>query len=1102
MMTDMIRTTLLLVSLLFLGISGLIVFGMPAASATPVSIYDGTVTLEPGTSFWAVPYNEDHLSDQYEVSYTTPLGALHAASLAEGFTYDVTDKRWSYDQVLLLDNIHHDGTDYNYNSPGKWYAYVNGAYKDGYSNHPDGLNVFEVAHGDHVDFYYASGVTPTDFTAVQAAATAAITTVVSTGGPPPGWSLSLSGARSQAISQSYFEEGLACPSSGHNVTWTDTDGSVYSGVPLWFLVGIVDDNPDAGPLHFNFNDALAAQGYSVEITSADGWSTTLASADIARNDGYIVADKLNGSALPLLTPGGKRSYPLHLKGSAVNSGQSVGNITKIELIGLPGPVVGWTLTMEGDVTDVISQALFEGAIACVHNATYTDGSGVTWTGVPLWDLAGTVDDIETTNHWTFNDTLVTTPGYTIRVINATGANATVASTGAAHSNGYLVAFLKNGTALTGEEYPLKLVGSATTDDAQRVGNITRIRLEGLPSAPSGDYNLTLKGRISDVLPQAEFEALAACHPASYTNATGYAYTGTPLWRILGWVDDRIPHGPHGFNDTAAEAGYTVIVKAGDGYAVSFTSKEIMRNENFIVANTLNGSAIPPGAHGPGPLRLVGANVTGGKSVGFVSEIQLTDFEAPQGIPSVHVVKYGEDGVTIINETTVDYQWMEGNLTVYGDGTTHYYFEGITNNPEDIWDANETYPGGMKVDNAVKGTAVRDLVDLVGGMGPGTDVKLIASDGYETTLGYPNVYPNGTLLARQGEAILAWYADGQHVPYYGDGYRLFFIGSDHIFSQWDMHECIRPSLWHYYTQAYPPGSPYYPSVTYPSCAGMSAKFIRTIRVYSVPETEWTLALDGRNLTGGINFTVTKGYFEEALACQFGADHKVSYTNGEGTWEGMPLWFLVGAVDDADPHTSSAYNETKALAGYDIVITGDGNATTIDSRDTVRNANYIVANTLNGHHLDDENENWPLRLVGPNVTAGMAVKNITSIALGQPDLLFAKVTAPKSAEKGAKVAVAYTIQNNGTTGVRNNTTTRVYLSKDKTITPADKLLGSRNEGPLQSGISRKVTAKVKIPAATKPGTYYIGVIADAANNVTESSEANNAKRAAKALKVTAG
>jgi PKD repeat protein len=932
-------------------------------------LFDGSVNLTPGETFNVTAYNSGVL---YTVNRTTPLGALDKVSIAQGFFYNVTDKRWSSDQVLLLDDVN----GYKRNTPGNWFAYVNDVYKDGYANHPNGLNVIELVSGDQVDFYYAANVSDkNNLTETISKATAAIKISITIEGSSPSpldWSLSLKGARDQTVTKTYFEQGLACPSSGHMVNWTDASGSVWSGIPLWLLVAMVDDNPDIGPDHFNFNDTLAAQGYSVKITAGDGFNTTLASADIARNNGYIVANKLNGTDLPLLTPGGKLSWPLHLKGSSVFGGQQVGNITMIELTGMPQPSQGWTLTMEGDVVDVISQQYFEQAIVCHHNVTYTDASGSVWTGVPLWDLVGAVDDVETSSHWTFNDTRANVSGYTVRVIAGDGYNRTFASQNVSHNDGFIVANTLNGTPLSGTNGHLKLVGPATTSSGQRVSNITRIRLEGLPSYPSGEYSLSLKGKITDVIPQPELEAWIASNTATYTDGSGNEYSGIPLWRLLAWVDDRIPAGPSAFNDDVATAGYKIIVKAGDGYSKEFLSGAIARSNDYIVANTLNGSALPTGgSHPPWPLRLVGSGATGGSSVGNIVEIELTDFASVQTAAPIHIIKYGPDGVTIINETNVTHQWMEANLAVIGDGTTVYKFEAITNTPANIWDPEETYPGGFKIANAVKGSRVRDLCDLVGGMGTGTEIKFIASDGYETTLPYSSIYTDPSVQTRQGDAILAWWSDGQYVPYYSDGMRLFFTPADRIYGQWDMNQTLPSNYHHFY---------YQDGIFYPSCAGLSAKYVTTIKIYSEPSTAWTLDLDGRDI-GGIHTTISKTYFEQALACQFGANHSVTYTDSSGReWGGMPLWFLCGFVDDSDQHSSNAYNETQALGGYNITITGtDGYNYTFDSRDTIRNTNYIVANTLNGTPIPDGDSSWPLRMVGQNVSGKMVVKKIASIKL---------------------------------------------------------------------------------------------------------------------------
>ena len=333
---------------------------------------------------------------------------------------------------------------------------------------------------------------------------------------------------------------------------------------------------------------------------------------------------------------------------------------------------------------------------------------------------------------------------------------------------------------------------------------------------------------------------------------------------------------------------------------------------------MNGAPLPTdGEHPPYPLRLVGNGATGGNSVGNIVEIQLTDFQTPVDAPKLHIVKYGSDGTTVINETTIDYHFMESTLPVIGDGITHYQYQGVTFDPADLWDPTETK--GMnppKIDNAIKGTKVKDLVELVGGMGTGTDILFVSSDGYETHMGYSNIYTNPYVQSHQGDAIIAWYADGQYVPQYADGMRVFFTPADHVFGQWDMHEAMDEKYWHYYWSD---------NIQYPSAAGTSAKYVTEIKVYSSLESDWQLELDGSDI-GGIKTNISKTYLEQALACQFGANHKATYTDNKGNvWEGMPLWFFAGFVDDADQHSDNAFNDSLATAGYHVVITA-GTVTT--------------------------------------------------------------------------------------------------------------------------------------------------------------------------------
>jgi len=944
---------------------------------TPADIlYDGPVYLTPGSTIEVTTYNS---AASHTVSSTTPLGALDTAATLASFTYDVTDKKMSSMGILLLDNI----DTYEYDSPGEWYTYVNDVYKDAWADTGDAINNLEVVHGDTVEFYYAAGIgDPSDLSAVRTAGTAAVITTVSIGETPDDWAIELSGALDTTVTKSYFEDGLACPGSDHYTEWTDGDSNVWGGIPLWLLVGMVDDDPDVGPSHFNFNDALAATGYEVNVIAGDDWTATFDSSDIAHSDGYLVANTLNGDPLPLQTESGKPCWPLYLKGSEVFGGQQVGNIVRIELSGLPEPSEGWTLELVGEVGDIITKQEFEEGLACIgsgHYVEWTDGNSDVWSGVPLWVLLGAVDDIEGTSHWTFNDTVAAT-GYTVNVIAGDNWTRSFTSADVARNDGYIVANQKNGVDLDeASGYPLKLNGPAITSGMDRVGTIARIEIPELQTADPapGSWNLALTGKISDILSQVEFEEGLACpgsgHYVEWADIDSNIWSGMPLWFLTGWIDDRQPHN---YNTNQAMAGYTVLVRADDGYTKDFSSTDVSWSNDYIIANQVNG--VPLGDSWP--LRLVGPGVTrldgslGGTSVGNIAEIELTDFQAIQSIPELHIIKYDTDRTTILAEETVDYTWMQDNLDIIGDGETVYKFEGITLDPGDIWDAAETYPGGFKIENAVKGTRLRDLCDLVGGMGAGTEITLIANDGYETTLPYSSIYPDAEVQACQGDAILAWYADDEYVPYYSDGMRLFFTpDGDNVYGQWDMHETLPIQYWHYY----------YDSSTatmYPSCAGISAKWITTIEIHSVPESYWALELDGEDI-GGLYYEVNKTYYEQALACKFGANHKVSYTDGSSnTWTGIPLWFLAGFVDDADQHSDNAFNDALALAGYWVVITADdGYSVTIHSSDIIRNNDYIVASTLNGNHLPDTDSDWPLRLVGPAVSGPLSISQIVRIDL---------------------------------------------------------------------------------------------------------------------------
>jgi hypothetical protein len=201
--------------------------------------------------------------------------------------------------------------------------------------------------------------------------------------------------------------------------------------------------------------------------------------------------------------------------------------------------------------------------------------------------------------------------------------------------------------------------------------------------------------------------------------------------------------------------------------------------------------------------------------------------------TLHIVKYNPDGKTVKTEKTVDYKWMINNLPVQGDGVTHYYHQGPVFEG-DVWDPTETL--NLKDKGAVKGTAVRDLCDLAGGMEEGGEIIFKAVDGFALTLAYANIYNPPDV---QGQVVLCWYkgpdagaANGESREYgypaddeYNSAMQLIIMAKiansqgQYVFGNQDMKISMPEEKYqHFYSGL-------------PSTNGLSGKWISEIRIYS-------------------------------------------------------------------------------------------------------------------------------------------------------------------------------------------------------------------------------------------------------------------------------
>ncbi len=112
-------------------------------------------------------------------------------------------------------------------------------------------------------------------------------------------------------------------------------------------------------------------------------------------------------------------------------------------------------------------------------------------------------------------------------------------------------------------------------------------------------------------------------------------------------------------------------------------------------------------------------------------------------------------------------------------------------------------------------------------------------------------------------------------------------------------------------------------------------------------------------------------------------------------------------------------------------------------------------------------------------------------GLPDLNLNDVPYLNSSSvvSGDSVTLSYYVNNLLGNVVAGGSTSGIYLSTDSTITTSDTLVATDGVQSISSGYKEYEQANVTIPGTLAAGTYYIGVIADYNNAITESNEANN-------------
>jgi hypothetical protein len=249
-----------------------------------------------------------------------------------------------------------------------------------------------------------------------------------------------------------------------------------------------------------------------------------------------------------------------------------------------------------------------------------------------------------------------------------------------------------------------------------------------------------------------------------------------------------------------------------------------------------------------------------------------------------------------------------------------------------------------------GVALKDLSAVAGGMDETTGFNVVAEDGYSITFSYDQIH-SGTFIAYDpatGEelkspveltAILAYAVDGHPLDAKQDGTLRLAIVSDTMNQVSDGH-------W-------------------------SVKWVNRLEVKSLG-AEWALKAHG-----AVAEDIDRASIESCGAPQC---HGASWTDDKAQeWVGVPLWLLIGAVDDAITHEGPAFNDSLVQSNYGIdVIASDGYTITLDAARVARNNNILLAYKVNENPLIDKY--FPLRLVGADLAKNEMVGGVVELAVG--------------------------------------------------------------------------------------------------------------------------
>jgi len=586
----------------------------------------------------------------------------------------------------------------------------------------------------------------------------------------------------------------------------------------------------------------------------------------------------------------------------------------------------WSITLEDleGTESPLTRTKFV-SLAYSYENNYTDSSFRNWSGVPLENVLGLIDDDDPS---TFNETLVAS-GYRVNISDAADqVYYKILEIDYLLANITILADKMNGTALEEDDGPLRLVGPELSKK-EWVSGIAYIGMLGSVVLTVEDLDSSVDFTMDDIK-----ALIATTDSGGFIKTTGTIvgpneYTGLLLRDLVAMVNDS--------------AVYSVEVVSTDG-SMTYSYMQVEDGE-FDYYDEVTGELLGTGSFD----MIVAYEMDGLPLDGMNLRIAIVDESAPitdghfwrKLVRTIRVVEYVEEWEIALNGLT--------SMTM--DRQT---FEAAASCPEH--QLSYAFTNETGVEHVYTGVALWVLVSAVDGAdGPDTEYlfdDLLAHAGYNVTVtcgddGYTKSFSSIT-VARNDTLIVANKLDGVPLPEAHFPLRLVGAG-------------LRSGQMVY-------------AISYINFTDYN------------PIADWSVWLNGTRDVNMSAATFVSTYYSTLHGPYFnytdyGGWHAAYYnftnTTGDHCYAGIPLWVLISCVDGIDLD-HYPFNDSLAETGYTVEITAeDGYSVTLTSAQIAYNNSLVIAFMLDGEPLPETM--YPLRLVSEWLSGSMNISMIVSIEL---------------------------------------------------------------------------------------------------------------------------